>query len=203
MAREVKPTRSGTSGKSFAAELKARLAAADRYDRRVAAKRQRQNELLKETEQQRAKFNLAPPKPPAEWQSAIAKCVPSTPSASIGKTLADIRDASKLSAKSQSVIAGHAPSTSSALQSIGDTLTDIRDAVTKDAASAPQWSGTVEDFLITAVFPEHAIRPGEVVWSEKRDNDYSRRIAGICWDQHRMRVKPWTVKNAWGKRPKK
>jgi hypothetical protein len=103
----------------------------------------------------------------------------------------------------QDAVAKHTSAPPSALQSIRDTLTDIRDALTKDASSAPQWSGTMEDFLITVVFPEHPIQLGEVVWSDVRDTDYSRRITDVVWDQYRMRVIPWTVKNAWPKRLKK
>jgi hypothetical protein len=103
----------------------------------------------------------------------------------------------------QDVAAKHASAPPSALQSIRDALTGIRSALTKDA-STPQWTGTMEDFLITVVFPEHSIQPGEAVWApETRDMDYSRRITGIVWEQYHMRVKPWTVKNAYGKRLKK
>jgi hypothetical protein len=134
--------------------------------------------MARKRERSRAAASRKPTEVARDWQDAYGK---------------NIRDA----------IAKQQPSTPSALQSIRDTLTDIRDALSKETSSAPQWSGTMEDFLITVVFPEHPIHLGEVVWSDVRDTDYSRRITDIVWDQYRMRVKPWAVKNAWPKRLKK
>jgi hypothetical protein len=57
-----------------AAELKARLAAADRYDRRVAARQLREAEIRKDTAQRFAKIaGRIPVVDPEQWQGAITK----------------------------------------------------------------------------------------------------------------------------------